>query len=147
MRSLLTAVMAALLLGLVVSMPVRVSALENTVEKGNAVEGAVTQPREINPVTNAIIAASLGPLTGVLSFLFGLLMVFFGFLFMLIIITFPFGIFLILLGLIFIFILPILCVVIGSPILFIIGFGEGIALIPQEIGDFIIRLVDACVPG
>jgi len=140
MRSLLVAVMAALLLGMVVGMPVKARALEE--------EGAITQPREINPVTNAIaLAFALGPGAGMLSFLAGLTMVIFGFLFMIIFITFPLGIFLILLGLIFMFILPILCVVIGSPIGFILGFGEGIALIPQEIGDFIIRLVDACVPG
>ncbi|MDY6985411.1 MAG: hypothetical protein SVE93_03275 [Candidatus Thermoplasmatota archaeon] len=140
MRSLLTAVMAALLLGLVVGMPVRARALEE--------EGAITQPREINPVTNAITAALvLGPLAGALSFAVGFAMIIVGFAFALTIIGAPLGIFIIFLGLIFMFILPILCVVIGSPIGFMLGLGEGIALIPQEIGDFIIRLVDACVPG
>jgi len=106
---------AALLLGIVVSMPVRVSALENTVENGNVVEREITQAREINPITNAISWALLGLSVGVLSFAVGFAMIIFGFVLTLTIIGAPLGIFLILLGLIFMFILPILCVVIISP--------------------------------
>ena len=147
MKKAITIGIAALLLGLVLSVPVRVSALENTVENGNVVEGTITQAREINPVTNALIAASLGPLIGVISFVVGFIMILFGFIFMVTVILAPLGIFLILLGLIFMFILPILCVVIISPIGFILAFIEGIANMPYDIGNFIIRLVDACVPG
>jgi len=147
MRSLLVAVMAALLLGLVVSMPMRVSALENTVENGNVIEGEITQPREIGPLTNAMLGALVGPLVGIFSILLGLGLMIVGIAGIISIIFIPIGLICIFLSPILIFVVPILCVVIGSPLGFIFGLVEGIESIPSEIGDFIIGLVDACVPG
>ncbi|MDY6985961.1 MAG: hypothetical protein SVE93_06130 [Candidatus Thermoplasmatota archaeon] len=144
MRTLLAVGIAALLLGLVLSAPLRVNALE---EKENMVEGAVTQLRRVNPVTNGLLGAmGLGPLAALLCFVVGILMMLFGWAFIIAIITAPLGISLLILSLIFMFVLPVLCLIIGSPIGFILGFGEGIATIPYDIGDFIIRLIDAITP-
>jgi hypothetical protein len=136
--------MVALLLGLVVSIPMRTSALENTMERGNMAEGEITQPREIGPLTNAMLGALVGPLAGALAFVLGLAGLMGGFAIMLTFFGIPIGLICIFLSLILIFIVPILCVVIGSPLGFIFGFVEEVESIPESIGDFVVRLVDAC---
>jgi hypothetical protein len=125
---------------------VRVSALENTVENGNVVEGEITQPRE-QAVGDAITWSLFSGLvcwgatgiTGVLSFLGGILISF-------TIVGAIIGVPLAILGLLLmIFSIPIsfVCGILSFPI----GLCMSIESIPNEIGDFIIRLVDACVPG
>lgn len=130
---------AALLLGLVASLPIRVSAIE---------EKTITEPRmQVNPVTEALACAAIAPLLSIASFAIGFLLVFLGFLACISFIGLPLGFFFILLGLFLMFILPIPICCIGSPIGFVCGFIEGLSYIPYDIGNLIIRLVDACVPG
>jgi hypothetical protein len=162
MRSLLVAVMAALLLGLVFSVPLRVNGLE---AKENLVEGEITQPREgplykganwgvVGAFIGALYAVIIPGFIGFMCTAFGFVFIVLGLMLSLLIIGIPLfllGILLFLLGLFLLLVVtPIFAiggaVVVGVPA-FIIGFCLGIENIPYEVGDFIVRLVDACVPG
>jgi len=205
MKKAITIGIAALLLGLVFSVPLRVNGLE---DEKSVIEREITEPRRASPISKGLGWSVAGfffcLVVGAIFFMVGLLMALFGFplsgiivfpllgiilillplpslilgivlfltialalpgliliLFSLVPMLFGFvllfptgpvllGIFLLFLALICIFILPVVCLIIGvilAPILFIIGFGEGMANMPYDIGNFIIKLIDAIVPG
>jgi len=151
MKKAITIGIAALLLGLVLSVPLRVNGLE---DEKSVIEGEITQPRRSSPISNGLFWSILGFffcfVLGAIFFVVGLTMALFGTPMLITIVGTPLGILLLFLALIFIFILPVLSLIAGViliPIGFIIGFVEGIANMPYDIGNFIIRLIDAIVPG
>ena len=208
MKMLTTIGIAALLLGLVLSVPLRVNALE---DEKSVIEGEITEPRRarFSPIFNGLLWAAPGfllsfllegaffiaglgmaifgfPASSLIVFpLLGILLIFLspfwmilGIVSVLTIIGFPLGfvficisllsvafgialfvppigvallgILLLFLALIFMFVLPVVWLILSvilAPILFVLGLVEGIANMPYDIGNFIIRLIDAIVPG
>jgi len=149
MKKLITIGIAALVLGLVLSVPLRVNALE---DEKSIPEGEITEPRRSSPLVEGLMY-SVGTIVGVSLYmlatsLMGLIIVLIGIAFLFSIIGSPIGLFFIIFGL-FVVIMSIAIEIAGaifSLLIFIIGLWEEITNMPRSIGNYILRAMNSMSP-
>ena len=151
MKKQITIGIAALLLGLVLSVPLRANALE---DEKSIIEGEITEPRRSNPVITGLFWSISWVIFcfmfGVLLYAVALFLGIVGIVLLLTIVGAPWGVILIFISLSIMIVTPVVCliqsVMHGIP-LFIIGFRRGKADIHFGIERAIIRRIAAIIPG